>query len=317
LLIAAAALSAAGCSLDNKNSNNYTPENIAEITGASDLSPAAEVNEAAEMEESPTRRIGVDVLYDDYYSGLCSVPDSAYNDELLNGGSMRYITITSDTLLPKYYDGLDELVFPRALTKGIKLFSLKNGGEINFNAMDSLNLKALRDASASVLGFEAYSDRLVCESYYNSAAEYLTDETDWSVLSTALKESILLKFYNTAYGLRIVDPWYTQGLWVNCSGNNVTMYAGRASDYYNTINEFAPADDQFVKAMPLLDALKIADGTRTKNRNLTKAELVYICLPEIFGDEEYHFCWEITMRYTTYYINCVTGQKWYDTKQED
>ncbi|MDR1328110.1 MAG: hypothetical protein LBK23_00720 [Oscillospiraceae bacterium] len=216
----------------------------------------------------------------------------------------------------------------RALTRGSEIFVIdKESKKLDFDKINSL--EELKTAAASAFGFEACYDSLVCNSYYHIrkdgsdsyALGDLTDETDWAVFQTAFKTIIYLKFYNTAYGLRITDPWYKQGLWMGSDGKDSAWPMDTYDDDnylgdYVKLNEFSPADGRLINAMPLPDALEIADGTRTENHNMTSAELVYICIPEVFGDEDYHLCWEIQLQYTAYYINCETGARWFDTQSE-
>lgn len=276
------------------------------------------------------RQIGVDVALGDYYAGFSEVWRLKNTKDLLEEESLSYINVVPDSRLPAYYDRLDELVFPPALTRGDRLLKLNKRAEFDFDGISSL--KALKDKAASLLGFEDYSSKLICYSYYslrNETTEIwgdpteLTDSTDLDHLRGNSEKKVHLKFYNTAYGLPIVDPWYKQGIWVLCAGNGgdgvwtMECLVSGHYDNYNKLNDFVPADERLIGAMPMLDALEIADSTRTTNRDMKSARLVYICVPECFGDEDYHLCWEITMRYTTYYINCETGEKWFNTNSED
>jgi hypothetical protein len=278
----------------------------------------------------PKQQIGVGVLEGDLKTAFFKVSDSVNGEELLGDKSLSYITITPDTLLPKYYDRLGEIDFPRTLVRGAEIFVLKlESKEIDFDSARSI--EELKRAVASAFGFATYYDNLVCESYYLTrddsssmlrVGDDLTNETEWDILQTNVEATIFLKFYNTAYGLRIVDPWYEQGLWINSDGEASAWATGsengiNGSDKYTKLRESIPIDEQPIRAMPLLNAIKIADSTRTENRDLSKAELVYICVPEAFGDEDYHLCWAVTTRYTTYYINCETGARWVNTNSED
>lgn len=329
-------LFASGCAPAADISDGGAPSS-AEDAGAEALAPdsAAPIvpSPSVDIEPAvPDRQIGVDFAGGDFHSDFLKAPDSAAGAELLSNETLSYITITPDTLIPKYYDNLGEIVFPRALTRGSEIFVIdKESKKLDFDKINSL--EELKTAAASAFGFEAYYDSLVCNSYYHIRTDgsdsytlgYFTDETDWEIFQTAFKTIIYLKFYNTAYGLRITDPWYKQGLWMGSDGKDGAgptyttgpMYTDdNYLDNYVKLNEFSPADGRLINAMPLPDALEIADSTRTENHNMTSAELVYICIPEVFGDEDYHLCWEIQLQYTAYYINCETGARWFDTQSE-
>jgi hypothetical protein len=293
-----------------------------------------------ETETAEPRAVGVDISGGDYYGNYHRMEDAEDGANLLNNESLSFITITPDTLIPKYYGELGETVFPRALIRGLNIFEINSSRpkEIDFGGINGLD--ALKKAVALAFNFENYYDSLVCYSYYSlfsdsgyksdTVAE-LTDETGWNTMRDYTGQKVLyLRFYNTAYGLRVMDSWYKQGLWFESDGKtNVVADAaynhpdeGKFDGYgyitnYARLSEFEPVDDRLIKAMSLLDALKIADSTRTTNRNLSKAGLVYACVPERFGDDYYHLCWELTTKYTTYYINCATGEKWYNTNSED
>jgi hypothetical protein len=235
-------------------------------------------------------------------------------DSVIDISQLKLLTITSDTVIPSYYEKLQELKFPAVLIKGETMeIAIPQTVDFDLFGVSTLEMliekakSAISDAGGNLQGFAFQTEGSVVYGYPEKR-HYATYTIDAHARDGKI---YILPFKNTAFGLVIDDPWYQQGFveYYDAEKSQLVLNGGE-------VNAFSPSGDTLIPAMPLNEALSIAENTRTTAYDVVIAELVYSAIPDIFADENYHLCWKITAN-VAYYISCETGAKWCASNSED
>jgi hypothetical protein len=248
----------------------------------------------------------------EFYVGQIGIKDDARNidgfhrvKDLADGASLsenlNFLHILPETVIPSYYEELDDIFFPAEL----ELKGIERETEIHEIALDSTGISDYVDLAGKIrrsLGdlLDGYV-LLQQESDVFEAQSHLTQaEIDTRARNGRMD---LFFFRQSAFGLAIDSLEHDEGaLTVRFRDEKLTIPK-------SSVCEFVPYGNEYIRALPLSDAVSIAENTRTSRSAVRVAQLVYTAIPDVFGDDNYHLCWRIAAS-STYYIGCENGEKW-------
>jgi len=296
-------LALSGCSLINSPKNSVEPESTKVVA-----SNVGNENNTNPVTEKATSKVGVANEKD--YMGVKFCRIREMDISLINETSEYQLTLTDDTVVPPYFNDLDDIVFPAILAKGSVLKTIAFH-EIEFNLDGVINYSTLAEkvqSSDESLNLFTLKPSVI-DLYIND--QFYTEE---EIASRAAAGKIYLFFFrNSAYGVLIDSMWQDDG----------TMTVRYDLEHEKLIipdtvvSSFAPIDNAVVKAMPLLEAISIAESTRQSRADVVIAQLVYSRFPDVWGDDYYHLSWRIDTETVPYFVNCETGARYIATNSEE
>lgn len=223
------------------------------------------------------------------------------------GENQKFLKIRPETVIPPYYAELSGIFFPSELA----MSGTDRQTEIQEIALDSSGIRdytglisKIRESAGNLL------DGYVLLQEETDVFEAQNHLTQAEIDTRAQNGSISLFFFRqSVFGIAIDSPGGDEG------ELTIRRRADKLTIPQNEIRAFVPHGDEYIQAMPLDDALSIAENTRTTESAVRIAQLVYTSIPDVFDDDNYHLCWRIVAS-STYYIGCVNGEKWCADKSE-
>jgi|GEM_PF-5335093 len=241
---------------------------------------------------------------------LFRVRDMANSETFLDLFELEHLIVTPDTVVPSYINEIDEFFFPVELTR--EDVSREEGYEIPFDLDGVTDYTSLVEKVRTEIS--TVSDDLL-DSFVLLRA-YTQNDLD---ADAVMGRITWFHFGASAYGIPInyqADGYIPTAFYDEESG--VLRF------YDVDVFSFESADNRAIQAIPLAEALKIAESTRTTKNTVVLAQLVYIYnAEELHGTgANYRLCWQIDANqvdapYVTYYVDCETGEYWYPTKSEE
>jgi hypothetical protein len=247
---------------------------------------------------------------------VADLPDGGAG--LMASLSAQYLKVSERTVVPPYYGDLARIVFPAALVRGETQewvgYEVPETVPFDFDGVS--DYPSLVSKVRVALPF--LDDFVFCPTWGDIYGYPGVDETgppmtffdDDAINRRAQSNGAAFPLYfkNSEYGVVVEDSSYRNDVVCvhyladrNEFEKNVMLVSGTAA------STFTPKGDSLLEAMPLGDALLLAEANRTKPSDVRMVQLVYSHMADAWGDEEYHLCWLIDAN-VPYYVNCETGK---------